>query len=213
VTTARGTEPEWKLGPMIDAKPPPLDKEAACHTNTGHQSKRPRRGGIFTICAHSEVKEPLIIEHPDESDEAYGARLDRIFEDVDGRVRAAGVSLDAGYRHWPADARAELENSCEFMLHPTNYGRDETWRRQYIHCMPTMSYRPSELKAEHRLVNTFPPGFLLNRVPDVPPQPCARRRENHGHVPSGLPYPGNAAGEPSPEGHFTGDRDLDGLLD
>lgn len=28
-------------------------------------------------------RRPLIIEHPDESDEAYGARLDSIFEDVD----------------------------------------------------------------------------------------------------------------------------------
>jgi hypothetical protein len=32
--------------------------------------------------------------------------------------------------------------------------------------MPTMSCRLSGLKAEHCLVNTFPPGFLLNRVPD-----------------------------------------------
>jgi hypothetical protein len=35
-----------------------------------------------------------------------------------------------------------------------------------MHCVPTMSCRPSGLKAEHCLVNTFPPGFLLNRVPD-----------------------------------------------
>lgn len=37
-------------------------------------------------------RHPLIIEHPDESDKAHGARLDRIFEDVHSRVRAAGVT-------------------------------------------------------------------------------------------------------------------------
>jgi hypothetical protein len=47
-------------------------------------------------------RHPLIIEHPDESDEAYGARLDRIFEDVDGRVRAAGVAPDALKKTRPA---------------------------------------------------------------------------------------------------------------
>lgn len=73
-------------------------------------------------------RHPLIIEHPDESDEAYGARLDRIFEDVDGRVRGAGVAPDAGYRHWPADVRTELEDSWEFMLDPSNYGRYESWQ-------------------------------------------------------------------------------------
>jgi hypothetical protein len=35
-----------------------------------------------------------------------------------------------------------------------------------MHCVQTMSCRPSGLKAEHRLVCTFPPDFLLNRVPD-----------------------------------------------
>jgi hypothetical protein len=73
-------------------------------------------------------RRPLIIEHPDESDEAYGARLDRIFEDVDSRVRAAGVSLNAGYRHWPADVRTELEDSWAFILDPANYGRYESWQ-------------------------------------------------------------------------------------
>lgn len=73
-------------------------------------------------------RHPLIIEHPDESGEAYGSRLDPIFEDVDGHVRAAGVTLDAGYRHWPADVRTELEDSWEFMLDPTNYGRYESWQ-------------------------------------------------------------------------------------
>lgn len=35
-----------------------------------------------------------------------------------------------------------------------------------MHCMPTMSCRPSGLKAEHCTVNTFPPDFHRNRVPD-----------------------------------------------
>lgn len=35
-----------------------------------------------------------------------------------------------------------------------------------MHCVPTMSCRPSGLKTEHCLVNTLPPDFLLNRVPD-----------------------------------------------
>ena len=73
-------------------------------------------------------RHPLILEHPEESDEAYGARLDRIFEDVDGRVRAAGVPPDAGYRHWPADVRTEPEDSWAFILDPTNYGRYESWQ-------------------------------------------------------------------------------------
>lgn len=73
-------------------------------------------------------RHPLIIEHPDKSDEAYGARLDRIFEDVDGRVRAAGVAPDAGHRHWPAEVRTELEDSWEFMLDPSNYSRYDSWQ-------------------------------------------------------------------------------------
>jgi hypothetical protein len=53
---------------------------------------------------------------------------DRIFEDVDSRVRAAGVSPNAGYRHWSADVRTELEDSWAFILDPTNYGRYESWQ-------------------------------------------------------------------------------------
>jgi hypothetical protein len=73
-------------------------------------------------------RHPLIIEHSDESDEANGAQLDLIFDDVDGRVRAAGVSVDAGYQHSPAKVRTDLEDSWGFMLDPTNYGRYEPWQ-------------------------------------------------------------------------------------
>ncbi|MDQ0618668.1 hypothetical protein [Arthrobacter globiformis] len=38
------------------------------------------------------------------------------------------MALDAGYRHWPADVRRELEDSWEFMLDPANYGRYESWQ-------------------------------------------------------------------------------------
>ncbi|WP_457974605.1 hypothetical protein [Arthrobacter sp. D1-17] len=72
---------------------------------------------------HSALnRSPLIIELPGESDEEYMARLECAFEDVDARVRAAGVTPDAGYRHWPEDLRSELETSWEFILDPGNYG-------------------------------------------------------------------------------------------
>lgn len=53
------------------------------------------------------------------------ARLDRSHEEVDARIRAAGVARDAGYRHWPEDLRTELELSWEFILDRGNYGRYE----------------------------------------------------------------------------------------
>ena len=77
---------------------------------------------------------PLIIEHPDESDEEYMARLEHAFDEVDARIRAAGVALDAGYRHWPEDLRTELERSWEFILDPGNYGRYESWQAT-VHCL------------------------------------------------------------------------------
>lgn len=84
---------------------------------------------------HSALKRnPLIIEHPGESDEAYMARLERAFDEVDDRIRAAGVALDAGYRHWPEDVRTELELSWEFILDPGNYGRYENWQAT-THCL------------------------------------------------------------------------------
>lgn len=84
---------------------------------------------------HSALnRSPLIIELDGESDEEYGARLDRAFEEVDARIRASGVELDAGYRHWPEDLRTELETSWEFILDPGNYGRYEAWQAT-VHCL------------------------------------------------------------------------------
>lgn len=54
--------------------------------------------------------------------------MDPIFEEVDDRIRAAGVALDAGYRNWPPDLRTELEDSRGFLLEPANYGRYESWQ-------------------------------------------------------------------------------------
>lgn len=79
-------------------------------------------------------RSPLVLELPGESDKDYGARLDRIFAEVDDRIRAAGVPLDAGYRHWPEDLRTELEQSWEFVLDPVNYGRYECWQAT-VHCL------------------------------------------------------------------------------
>lgn len=84
---------------------------------------------------HSALnRSPLIIELHGESDEEYGARLDRAFEEVDIRIRAAGVALYAGYRHWPEDLRTELEMSWEFILDPGNYGRYQSWQAT-VHCL------------------------------------------------------------------------------
>lgn len=78
---------------------------------------------------HSALnRSPLIIEVTGESDDEYMARLERAFEDVDARVRAAGTAPDAGYRHWPEDLRTELEMSWEFILDPGNYGRYDSWQ-------------------------------------------------------------------------------------
>lgn len=106
-------------------------------------------GGVLLTCSvprervllshfgdwHSALnRRPLVIELPGESDEEYGARLERIFEEVDDRIRAAGVPLAAGYRHWPEDLRNELERSWEFALEQGNYGRYESWQAT-VHCL------------------------------------------------------------------------------
>jgi hypothetical protein len=84
---------------------------------------------------HSALRRsPLLIELPGESDEEYCARLERTFEEVDARIRAAGVARAAGYRHWPEDLRNELELSWEFILDPGNYGRYESWQAT-VHCL------------------------------------------------------------------------------
>lgn len=79
-------------------------------------------------------RSPLVIELPGETDEEYCARLERLFEEVDARVLAAGGGPDAEYRHWPEDLRNELELSWEFMLDPRNYGRYESWEAT-THCL------------------------------------------------------------------------------
>lgn len=73
-----------------------------------------------------------------------------------------------------------------------------------MHCVPTMSCRPSGLKTEHCLVNTFPPDFLLNRVPDG--------ERIVGTFRLGSRFQGNVTGEQLPEGHVIADSNLDELL-
>jgi hypothetical protein len=73
-----------------------------------------------------------------------------------------------------------------------------------MHCVPTMSWRPSGLKAEHSLVNTFRHDFLLNRVPDG--------ERIMGTSRLGSRCQGTFAGEQLPEGHSVADRNLDELL-
>ncbi|WP_427007028.1 DUF3841 domain-containing protein [Pseudarthrobacter sp. H2] len=70
---------------------------------------------------------PHVPDLPGESDEEYGARLDRVVDDFDARIRAAGVR-DAGVQHWPEDLRTEIEGSWEHVLEPLNYGRFESWQ-------------------------------------------------------------------------------------
>jgi hypothetical protein len=70
---------------------------------------------------------PHVPDLPGESDEEYGARLDRVFDDFENRVRAAG-SRDSSIRHWPEDLRTEIERGWEHILEPAFYGRFESWQ-------------------------------------------------------------------------------------
>lgn len=72
-------------------------------------------------------RRPHVPDLPGESDEEYGARLDRVFDDFDARVTAAGVR-DVGIRHWPEGLRTEIEQSWEHVLEPKNYGRYDFWQ-------------------------------------------------------------------------------------
>lgn len=68
---------------------------------------------------------PHVLELPGESDDDYGARLDRIWDELNERKRAAGV-LGKGFREWPEDLRRDLERSWEQFLDPSTYGRWDT---------------------------------------------------------------------------------------
>jgi hypothetical protein len=70
---------------------------------------------------------PIVPVLPGESDDAYDARLDRVFDDFHAKMRSAGLR-DAGLEFWPDDLRNELEQSWEFALDPVNYGRFEAWQ-------------------------------------------------------------------------------------
>lgn len=64
---------------------------------------------------------------PDESDDEYVARMERILDDFDQRIRAAGLR-GKGIQDWPAGLRTEMEESWEDILEPANYGRFESWQ-------------------------------------------------------------------------------------
>ena len=68
---------------------------------------------------------PHVLELPGESDDDYGARLDRIWDELNERKRAAGV-LGRGFREWPEGVRRDLEQSWEQFLDPSTYGRWDT---------------------------------------------------------------------------------------
>lgn len=70
---------------------------------------------------------PLVPDLPGESDDAFSARIDKVLEDFDDRLKAAGAR-DAGIAGRPEDLRAEAEQSWELALDPANYGRYETWQ-------------------------------------------------------------------------------------
>lgn len=70
---------------------------------------------------------PHVPDLPGESDEDYGDRLDRVFDDFETRIRAAGLR-DARIPDWPEDLRTEIEESWKNVLEPVNYGRFESWQ-------------------------------------------------------------------------------------
>lgn len=100
-------------------------------------SCRHNRGGVLLTCRipaervllshfsdwHRALSgTPHVLELPGESDEDYGARLDRIWDELTERKRAAGV-LGKGFREWPEGMRRDLERSWEQFLDPETYGR------------------------------------------------------------------------------------------
>ena len=55
------------------------------------------------------------------------ARLDRVFDDFEDRIRTAG-SQDLSLPYWPEDLRTEVEQGWKSILEPDNYGRFGTWQ-------------------------------------------------------------------------------------
>lgn len=83
---------------------------------------------------HSVLNRSLVVlELPGESEDAYCDRLDRVLDDFYAKARAAGVGT-AALDDWPANLRAELEQSWEFALEPANYGRFEH-RQATVHVL------------------------------------------------------------------------------
>jgi Domain of unknown function (DUF3841) len=70
---------------------------------------------------------PFVPDLPGATDDAFSARIDKVLEDFDDRLKAAGAR-DAGISGWPEHLKAEAEQSWEFALDPANYGRFETWQ-------------------------------------------------------------------------------------
>jgi hypothetical protein len=70
---------------------------------------------------------PLAPDIPGESDEELDARLNRVFDDFEVRIRTAG-SWGLARSHWPEDLKAEVEQGWETILEPGNYGRFGAWQ-------------------------------------------------------------------------------------
>lgn len=100
------------------------------------------RGGVLLTCRvprervqlshfgdwHSVLNgSPLVPDLPGESDEDFDARLDRVYDDFEDRIRRAG-SRDLSPAHWPEDLRAEVQLGWEGILDPGNYKRFESWQ-------------------------------------------------------------------------------------
>ena len=64
---------------------------------------------------------------PGESDAVTFARWERMSGDFRARLKAAGAQ-DGPIRDWPAELRAEIEQSWECILDQENYGRFECWQ-------------------------------------------------------------------------------------
>ncbi len=109
------------------------------------------------------------------------ARLECAFEDVDARVRAAGVTPDAGYRHWPEDLRSELESSWEFILDPGNYGRYDNW--QATRARPVRERRHAGGPAATLSRSLVPVSVRSNAEDDHEPGPQPIRQEQPDEAP------------------------------
>ncbi|GAB2722762.1 DUF3841 domain-containing protein [Arthrobacter bambusae] len=68
-----------------------------------------------------------VLALPGESDDAYSARFNALYDDFFDRVGAAGVGHDS-VSTWPEDLRAEIEASWESIFDTANYRRVSYWQ-------------------------------------------------------------------------------------